>query len=98
MKRVLIPFAALAVLLVLPARAADSDSTGLVPTLWWDFETQPSASQLPGANKGSASGFTFTSEGTATYVAGATNGWALDASAFTPYSSKGNSFSTVGGA
>ena len=98
MKRFLIPFAALAVLLALPARAAEADSTGLVPTLWWDFETQPSSSGLPGANKGSASGFTFTSEETATYVAGVTNGWALDASAFTPYSSKGNSFSTVGGA
>ena len=88
----------LAALLAPGARAADADSTGLVPTLWWDFETQPSASQLPGANKGSASGFTFTGEGTATYVAGVTNGWALDASKFTPYSSKNNSFSTAGGA
>jgi hypothetical protein len=98
MKRFSLPFAALAVLLALPARAADPDSTGLVPTIWWDFETKPSASQLPGTNKGSASGFTFTSEGTATYVAGATNGWALDASKFTPYSSKNNLFSTAGGA
>ena len=97
MKRIL-PLLLLAVLLALPARAAEADSTGLVPTLWWDLETQPSSSGLPGANKGSASGFTFTGEGTATYVAGATNGWALDASKFTPYSSKNNLFSTAGGA
>ena len=76
------------------ARAADADVTGLVPTIWWDFETKPGASGLPGANKGSAS-ISFTSEGTATYQAGFTNGWAVDTSKFTPYSGAG-SFSTKG--
>ena len=76
------------------AFAADADVTGLVPTIWWDFETKPGASGLPGANKGSAS-ISFTSEGTATYQAGFTNGWAVDTSKFTPYSGAG-SFSTKG--
>ena len=76
--------------------AADADVTGLVPTIWWDFETQPDAAGLTAANKGSAS-VSFSTEGTKTYQAGVTNGWALDTSAFTPYSGAG-SFSTAGGA
>ena len=77
------------------ARAADKDVTGLVPTIWWDFETKPDASGLPGANKGSAS-ITFTSEGTQTYSAGAINNtYAIDTSKYTPYSGSG-SFSTAG--
>ena len=78
------------------AFAVDADITGLVPTIWFDFETQPSASSLPGTNKGSASGFTFDSEGTKTYRTVANGGYALDTSAFTPWSSKDNYFSTVG--
>ena len=90
-------FAALA-LGAAPARAADADVTGLVPTIWWDFETKPTASQLPGANKGSAA-ISFTSEGTATYQAGVgSDGWALDTSKFTPYSEANGAFSTDGGA
>ena len=80
------------------ARAADVDATGLVPTIWFDFETQPSASSLPGTNKGSATGFSFSSEGTKTYQAGVDGGYALDTSKFTPYSSKDNYFSSAGGA
>ena len=81
------------------AFAADADVTGLVPTLWFDFETKPSASSLPGTNKGSVSGFTFTPQGTETYQTGVTNGcWALDTSKCNSYTSKNNSFSTVGGA
>ena len=80
------------------ARAADADVTGLVPTIWWDFETQPDASELPGANKGSAS-ISFKGGGDPNYEkAVVTNGWALDTSASTPYSSNNNSFSTAGGA
>ena len=77
------------------ARAADPDITGLVPTIWWDFETQPSASELKGANRGSAS-ISFTGEGTKTYSAGAISGtYALDASHYTPYS-KASTCSTAG--
>ena len=77
------------------ARAADPDITGLVPTIWWDFETQPSASDLKGANRGSAS-ISFTGEGTKTYSAGAISGtYALDASHYTPYS-KASTCSTAG--
>ena len=76
------------------ARAADPDVTGIVPTIWWDFETQPSASELKGANKGSAS-ISFSNEGTQTYQAGVNGGHALDTSKFTPYSGEG-SFSTAG--
>ena len=80
------------------ARAADADVTGLVPTIWWDFETQPDASGLPGANKGSAS-ISFKGGGDPNYEkAVVTNGWALNTSASTPYSSNNNSFSTAGGA
>ena len=94
----LVAAALLAGALVLPsARAADADATGLVPTIWWDFETKPSASGLATANKGSAS-LSFTSEGTATYQAGVTNGWAVDTSKFTPYSQANGAFSTAGGA
>ena len=79
------------------ARAADADVTGLVPTIWWDFETQPAADGLTAANKGSAS-ITFTHEGTKTYSAGAIGGtYAIDTSRFTPYSGAG-SLSTAGGA
>ena len=70
-------------------RAADVDVTGLVPTIWWDFETQPAADGLTAANKGSAS-ITFTHEGTKTYSAGAIGGtYAIDTSRFTPYSDEG---------
>lgn len=79
----------------LAAHAADADVTGLVPTIWWDFETQLDASGLPGANKGSAS-ISFTSEGNKTYAAGAIGGtYAIDTSKYTPYSGSG-SFSTAG--
>ena len=77
------------------ARAADPDITGLVPTIWWDFETQPSASELKGANKGSAS-ISFTGEGTKTYSAGVISGtFAIDTSLYTPYS-KASTCSTAG--
>ena len=76
------------------ARAADPDITGLVPTIWWDFETQPSASGLASTNKGSKS-ISFTGEGTATYQTGVTNGWAIDTSKYTPYS-KAGTYSTAG--
>ena len=77
------------------AHAANPDVTGIVPTIWWDFETQPSASELKGANKGSAS-ISFSDEGTKTYSAGAISGtYALDASHYTPYS-KASTCSTAG--
>ena len=89
-------FAALA-LGAAPAPAADPDVTGLVPTIWWDFETQPDAGGLANANKGSA-GTSFSHEGTKTYKQGVgSDGWALDTSRFTPYSGAG-SFSTAGNA
>ena len=89
-------FAALA-LGAAPARASDPDVTGLVPTIWWDFETQPDAGGLANANKGSA-GTSFSHEGTKTYKQGVgSDGWALDTSRFTPYSGAG-SFSTAGNA
>ena len=95
MKRTILSLFALAALAAAPVRAADADVTGLVPTIWWDFETQPSASDLTTANKGSAS-ITFTHEGTKTYSAGAIGGtYAFDTSRFTPYSGAG-SFSTAG--
>ena len=59
------------------AHAANPDVTGLVPTIWWDFETQPNASGLASKNKGSKS-ISFTGEGTATYQTGVTNGWAIE--------------------
>ena len=77
------------------ARAADADVTGLEPTIWWDFETQPAADGLTAANKGSAP-ISFTSEGTKTYSAGVIGGtYAIDTSKYTPYSGSG-SFSTAG--
>ena len=76
------------------AFAANADVTGLVPTIWWDFETQPNAAGLKTTNKGSAS-ISFSNEGTATYKAGANGGYALDTSKFTPYSGSGT-FSTAG--
>ncbi len=94
MNRMILSLFALAALAAAPVRAANADATGLVPTIWWDFETKPGASGLPGANKGSAS-ISFTSEGTATYQAGVTNGWAVNTASFTPYSGAG-SFSTAG--
>ena len=75
--------------------AADADVTGLVPTIWWDFETKPNAAGLTTTNKGSAS-ISFASEGTESYQTGATNGWAVNTASFTPYSSAGT-FSTAGG-
>ena len=57
--------ALLAGALALPsARAADADANGLVPTIWWDFETKPDATGLATANKGSAS-ISFSNKGTA---------------------------------
>ena len=76
------------------AHAANPDVTGLVPTIWWDFETQPNASGLASENKGSMA-ITFTGEGTATYQAGVTNGWAIDTTKYTPYS-KAGTYSTKG--
>ena len=81
-------------LLVSSALAADADATGLVPTIWLDFETQPDVNGLATANKGSAS-VSFKDEGTKTYKRGANGGYALDTSAFTPYSESGT-FSTAG--
>jgi hypothetical protein len=77
------------------AHAEDPDVTGLVPKIWWDFETQPIASELKGANRGSAS-ISFTGEGTKTYSAGAISGtFAIDTSRYTPYS-KAGTYSTDG--
>ena len=80
-------------LFAVSAFAADPDATGLVPTIWWDFETKPDAGGLAAANKGSAS-ISFTHEGTTTYATGATNGWAINTASFTPYSAVGT-FSTT---
>ncbi len=76
------------------ALAAEADATGLVPTIWWDFESQPNADGLATANKGSAS-ITFTSEGTTAYADGAMDGRAINTASFTPYSGEG-SFSAAG--
>ena len=81
----------------LPLRGADADVTGLVPTIWWDFETQPNAAGLATSNKGSAS-ISFSNKGTAAYAAGATNGWALNTVGFSPYSATGGKYSTAGNA
>ena len=78
--------------------AADRDSTGLEPTVWYDFDTQPDASKLGGTNKGSVGGITFSSGGTKTYKTGARGGWALDSSKFTPWSNDNNYFATYDGA
>ena len=80
-------------LLVSPALAADADATGLVPTIWLDFENQSStASSFKSENKGSAS-VSFSGEGK--YRAGANNSYALDTTRCTPYTSQGT-FSTAG--
>ena len=76
------------------AHAANPDVTGIVPTIWWDFETRPNVSGLASTNKGSKS-ISFTDEGTQTYQAGVTNGWAIDTSKYTPYS-KAGTYSTAG--
>ena len=81
-------------LFVISAFAADPDATGLVPTIWFDFETQPSTADLAAANKGSAS-VSFKDEGTKSYKGGAIGGYALDTSKFTSYTEAG-SFSTAG--
>ena len=95
MNRTILPLLVLAALAAAPARAADADATGLVPTIWWDFETKPSASGLATANKGSAS-ISFTNKGTASYAAGVTNGWALNTDGFSPYSAANGKYSTAG--
>ena len=77
------------------ARAADADVTGLVPTVWLDFETQPDATGLATANKGSAS-ISFSNKGTAAYATGVMNGWALSTDGFSPYSAANGKYSTVG--
>jgi hypothetical protein len=80
-------------LLVSSALAADADATGLVPTIWLDFENQSaSASSFKSENKGSAS-VSFTGDGK--YKAGANNGYALDTTRCTPYTNQGT-FSTAG--
>ena len=71
------------------AFAADPDATGLVPTVFMDFEESSLTS------KGSAS-ISFTSEGTATYRDVANGRKAIDTSQFTPYSAAGGTFSTAG--
>ena len=81
-------------LFAISAFAADPDATGLVPTIWFDFETQPSTADLAAANKGSAS-VSFKDEGTKSYKGGAIGGYALDTSKFTSYTEAG-SFSTAG--
>ena len=81
-------------LLAASAFAVDADVTGLVPTIWFDFGTQPSTAGLGAANKGSAS-VSFKDEGTKSYKGGANGGYALDTSEFTPYTEAG-SFSTAG--
>ena len=95
MKRTILSLLAIVALGAAPVvRAADADVTGLVPTIWWDFETRPNATGLASENKGSMA-ITFTGEGTATYQAGVTNGWAVDTSKYTPYS-KAGTYSTAG--
>ena len=95
MNRTILPLLVLAALAAAPVRAADADATGLVPTIWWDFETKPSASGLATANKGSAS-ISFSNKGTASYAAGVTNGWALNTDGFSPYSTANGNYSTAG--
>lgn len=100
MNRQILPaiLCAIAALCLLPAaRAADADVTGLVPTIWWDFETQPTAEGLAKANKGSAS-ISFSNKGTAAYATGVMNGWALSTDGFSPYSASGGNYSTAGNA
>ncbi len=81
--------AAFAAILITPVVfGAVADVTGLVPTIWWDFETKPNAAGLQSANKGSAS-ISFSNKGTAAYGAGVTNGWALNTVGFSPYSASG---------
>ena len=89
--------AAVAFCPVSAVRAADADVTGLVPTIWWDFETKPTAEGLAKANKGSAS-ISFSNKGTAAYETGAMNGWALSTDGFSPYSATGGKYSTAGNA
>lgn len=80
-------------LLVSSALAADADATGLVPTIWLDFENQsPDASSFKSENKGSAS-VSFSGEGK--YRAGANNSYAIDTTRCTPYNNQGT-FSTAG--
>ncbi len=85
-------------LFAISAFAADPDTTGLVPTVWYDFDTQPDASKLGGTNKGSVGGITFSSGGTKTYKTGARSGWALDSSKFTPWSNDDSYLATYDGA
>ncbi len=81
--------AAFAAILIAPVvSGAVADVTGLVPTIWWDFETKPNAAGLATSNKGSAS-ISFSNKGTAAYGAGVTNGWALNTVGFSPYSASG---------
>ncbi len=98
MKRLSSPFFSVALLagalVALPARAADADATGLVPTVWLDFESQSVASGYGAENKGSAK-ISFSNEGTKTYQAGADGGYAVDTSKYTPYSGE-STFSTAG--
>ena len=71
------------------AHAANPDVTGLVPTIWWDFETRPTtADALKNANMGSI-GIVLKKEGTFGYQQGVTNGWALDTSVCRTFSNAG---------
>ena len=81
-------------LLASPLVAANADVTGLVPTVWLDFENQSAASNYKNENKGSAS-ISFTASGTKTDKEGAAGGYAADTAKYTPYSGDGT-FSTVG--
>ena len=87
MNRQILPaiLCAIAALCSLSAARAAADVTGLVPTIWWDFETRPTtADALKNANMGLIS-MSFTAVGDWTYQPGVTNGWALDTSACTAY-------------
>ena len=66
--------------------AAEPDVTGLVPAIYYDFDTQPDANKINDTNKGSATGFAFTHEGNKQYLNGKSeDSYALDTSRFTPY-------------
>ena len=76
--------------------AAEPDVTGLVPAIYWDFDVQPNASQLPSENKGTAA-ISFTHEGTVSYVEKEPSNFAIDTGKFTPYSSDATLISSAPG-
>jgi hypothetical protein len=66
--------------------AAEPDITGLTPAIYYDFDAQPDASKINTNNKGTATGFSFTSEGSKTYSQGKqSDSYAINTSKFTPY-------------